>query len=198
MHKRIDIFSSLFLLMFLVLSCNGKIPNSNSFSNDTVNDYYEPVDIEALKSQSTTSLDTIAICGDQTLHFIDKGDSLYAICEMDIRTIYSGMRVLYSKYYGKYPYLSAFRKALLTEERHDSIRNVRGSYVKKNKEVMKDYASMSFDSFFEKYCYQENNDTFLVTRDTTVAFCLDKHSYGCIYGLVGMESDKIRVVRRHD
>lgn len=115
-------------------------------------------------------------------------DSLLMIPDYALANLYDSPMESYRKKYTNY---QNFKREFLYNPETLPDRLSWSYHIGINQEVMYDYHHMTFDDFWKKYIYVEENDTLLSINDTTLAYCLDKHKYFCIFNYMNKEKTKI-------
>lgn len=85
-----------------------------------------------------------------------------------------------------------FKETFLTNAQHRRKLEEWSMYRKKDESILNDYEKLPFEDFFAKYTYIENGDTFALSNDVTICYCLDNYGYDCYYS----NEDPIPVVKR--
>lgn len=105
-------------------------------------------------------------------------DSLLMIPDWTLANLHESPLEPYHKLYASY---REFENDFLHNPDYLSERLKWSYHFRSNKMILQDYSNMSFDDFLKKYTRTEGPDTILLTNDTTLAFCFDKHGYYCVF-----------------
>ena len=120
-------------------------------------------------------------------HFRIKDGYIYIVPDLTAKGLYKSSLKTYEP---KYHSLENFKSKFLYDEEIIALIDSWDFKSKVNENVLSDYKKLTFEKFLSKYCTIEGYDTILVKSDTTVAYCLDKHSLNCIF-----KHDKDRKVK---
>ena len=159
------------------------------YKNDDFDDCFLPFDGNY---KPDSNGDVIEIPNYKT-HFRIKDGYIYMLPDLTAKGLYKSLLKTNEPKYQSY---ENFKNKFLYDE--DIIALIDSWCLKSrvNEKVLEDYKKLTFEKFLSKYCTIEGEDTFLVKNDTTVAYCLDKHSLNCIFK--HDKDNKVKVRRERD
>ena len=159
------------------------------YVNDDFDDCFLPFDGNY---KPDSNGDVIEIPNYKT-HFRIKDGYIYMLPDLTAKGLYKSLLKTNEPKYQSY---ENFKNKFLYDEDIIALIDSWCLKSKVNEKVLEDYKKLTFEKFLSKYCTIEGEDTFLVKNDTTVAYCLDKHSLNCIFK--HDKDNKVKVRRERD